>query len=102
MSEKTYYTIAVAYKKTMLDDPAQAPGLEGQELAYYRLQNMTGAALRNFRRDIFIDGLLIWRDADTGYIVPPWMIRHVEVYRQAHFFKPADLGKNLARAKDQT
>lgn len=98
MSEKTYFTIAIAYKKTLLDDPAQAPGLEGQELAYYRMQNMTGAAVKNLRRDVFIDGLLIWQDADTGFIVPPWMIRHIEVYRQSHFFKPAELKKELTRA----
>jgi hypothetical protein len=89
-----FYTVAVHYKCTPIDEGAVYPG---NSLQIYRLQNMTAAALKTFRENIFIGGLYKSLDADTGFVIPPWNITHIEVYRQSHFFKPYELNKNLRK-----
>lgn len=91
MSDKrTFYTIQICYKIVAIDVLDQDGGFKTR-----RIVNNTAAALKALREDIFITGLYVPVDTDTGYIVPPANITHIEVYRQQRFFKPHESNYTL-------
>jgi len=93
--KRNFYTVVVQYKKTPLDTEHQL--LHGVAMCSYKLQNLTTQALSIFRNNVFLEGVYIPVDSDTGYIVPPFNITHIEVFRQARFFSAAELNKPLTK-----
>jgi hypothetical protein len=98
-NRKPYFTIEVFYKHTPLE-AAGANYVMGSNIKKYRLINMTSEAIKSFRETVFMDGLLIWDvdDSAHAWIVPPFNIVHIDVFRQAYFFK---YEKNLSPLKKQ-
>lgn len=98
-SRKNFFTIEVFYKHTPLES-AGVNYVMGNNVKKYRLINMTAEAIKSFRESVFTDGLLIWdvEDSAHAWIVPPFNIVHIDVYRQAYFFR---YEKNLSPLKKQ-
>ena len=84
MNNKKFYTVEIQYSA-------------GPETKLFHIPNLDGVALRSLREGMFSTGVYRKINEDTGEILSPWNIQKVTVYRQAHFFKSADLEKPMAR-----
>lgn len=51
----------------------------------YRLKNLSGGDVMQFRNHIFTSGLYVKIDPGHAIIVPPWNIREVDIERQDKF-----------------
>lgn len=85
MSSKNWYTIAITYKA-------------GPEIKMFRITNMSGNGIKQFRDNVFIGGAYRRIDADTGEIIPPWQITEIMVYKQAYFFNAAEEDKPITKS----
>lgn len=85
-TRKLFYTVEINYKW-------------GSERKMFRITNMDSGTLRQFRDNVFIGGAYRKVDADTGEIIPPWSITHIDVLKQAHFFNAVEEDKKLVNKK---
>ncbi len=83
--QKKYYSVAVTYRA-------------GAETKYFSIPNLDGISIKNLRDTMFIGGVYRRIDDDTGEVISPWCIIETMIYKQAHFFKGADLDKKLVKS----
>jgi hypothetical protein len=79
-----FYCVVVSYKSD-------------NEYKLFRISNLTGKALKEFRENLCTAGVYRKIDADTGEIILPWTIKQIRVYKQAHFFNAAEEDKKLIK-----
>lgn len=59
---------------------------QGAEEKRYMRDNVTQKQLKQFRENVFIDGIFIPIDPARWVLVSPWCIKSIEITRQAKFF----------------
>lgn len=67
-------------------------------IGLFRIPNLDGPHLREFRENVFIGGAYRRIDDETGEVIPPFRIRHIMVYKQSHFFNAAEEDKPLVKS----
>ncbi len=82
---KIFYTVEVNYKKDA-------------ERKLFRIVNLDSQHFQDFRNNVFIGGAYRKIDADTGEIIPPFSITHIDVYKQKHFFNAIEEDKKLTKS----
>lgn len=87
MQNKTFYTVEIEY-----DGKDMTIGL-------FRITNLDGPHLQRFRENVFMGGAYRRIDDATGEVIPPHRIRNIMIYKQDHFFNPAEEDRPLVKSE---